>query len=86
MVRNLLSKSINHEICENRGTNDFDCEIKLNITDVPASIYDRKTAARPFDTIHDILQSLSLVQSLLSGRNASNFKAHMGLPGIDGLS
>ena len=31
---------------------------------------DKKTAARRFDTIHDILRSLSLEQSLLKGRNA----------------
>ena len=41
-----------------------------DLTDVP-SLYDRKTAARPFDTIHDNLRYLSLVQSLLKGRNAS---------------
>ena len=29
-----------------------------------------ETDARPFDTIHDILQCLSLVQSFLKGRNA----------------
>ena len=33
-------------------------------------MYDRKTAARPFDTIHDNLRSLSLVQFLLQGRNS----------------
>ena len=40
------------------------------MTAVPASIYDRKIVARHFDTIQDILQSLSLEQSLLEGRNA----------------
>ena len=33
-------------------------------------MYDRKTAAWPFDTIHDILRSFSLAQSLLKGRNS----------------
>ena len=35
-----------------------------------ASIYDRKTAARPFDTTYDILRYLSLVQSHPKDRNA----------------
>ena len=35
------------------------------LTDVPALNYDRKTDARPFDTIQEILRCLSLVQSLL---------------------
>ena len=39
------------------------------MTDVQAPKYDRKTAARSFDTIHDILRALSLAQSLLKGRN-----------------
>ena len=38
------------------------CESKCDLTDVSPSIYDRKTAARPFDIIHDIIRSLSLVQ------------------------
>ena len=37
-------------------------------------MYYRKTAARPFDTIHDILRSLSLVQSLLKGRNSPKLR------------
>ena len=36
------------------------CDLK----DALASMYYRKTAARHFDTIHDILRSLSLAQSL----------------------
>ena len=39
-----------------------------------ASMYDIKTAAQPFDTIHDILRSLSLLQSLLKGRNSPNWR------------
>ena len=35
-----------------------------------ASIYDKKMDARTFKTIHNILRCLSLVQSLLEGRNA----------------
>ena len=38
-----------------------DCDSK----DVPASNYDRKIAARPFDTIHDILQRLIHAESAL---------------------
>ena len=48
----------------------LNCESSSDSTDISASIYERKTAARPFDTIYDILRSLSLVQSLLKGRNA----------------
>ena len=40
-----------------------------DLADVPASMYERKMDARPFDTIHDIIQCLSLVQSLLEDRN-----------------
>ena len=48
----------------------LNCESTSDLTDVPASRYDRKTAARPFDSIHDILRSISLAQSFLKGRNA----------------
>ena len=41
-----------------------------DFTDVPASIYDRKIDVRPFATTHNILRYLSLVLSLLKGRNA----------------
>ena len=44
----------------------FNYESTCDLTDVPASIYERKTAARPFDTIHALLRSLSLSQSLLN--------------------
>ena len=44
------------------------------LTDVSASNYNRKTDARPFDTIHDILRCLSLVQSLIKCRNASIYR------------
>ena len=47
-----------------------------NLTDFPASIYVKKAAARSFDTIRDILRSLSLAQSLFKGRNAQIW--HMG--------
>ena len=50
----------NREICVIYVTNCF--ESMCAFTDVPASIYDRKT---------NILRSLSLVQSLLKGRNAT---------------
>ena len=53
-------------------------------------MYDRKNAARPFDTIHDILRSLSLVNSLLKGRNAPIWRkrvpTHMRLSVTDGLN
>ena len=39
--------------------------------DVPAPIYDRKTATRRFDTIHGILRSLNQAESFLKGRNAT---------------
>ena len=48
----------------------FKCESTCDLTDFQASIYDRKIDARPFDTIHDILRCLSLVQFLLEDRNA----------------
>ena len=50
----------------------FNYEGTCDSTDVLASLYDRKTAARAFDTIHDILRSLSLVESPSKGRNAAN--------------
>ena len=40
-----------------------------NLTDIQVSMYDRKIMARPFDTIHDIIRSHSLVQSLSKDRN-----------------
>ena len=59
------------------------------MTDVSPLMYDRKTAARFFNTIHDILRSLSLEQSLLEGRNASIWRMRvpmdMRLSGTDGL-
>ena len=39
-------------------------------------MYDRKTAARPFDTIHDILRSLSLVQSIGFDSLMISYKLH----------
>ena len=52
------------------GIDFLNCENDCDLKDVPSSIYDRKRAARRFDTIHDILISLSLAQSILQGRNA----------------
>ena len=43
----------------------LNCESTCDLTDVPAPINDRKMDARHFDTIQDILRSLSLAQSLL---------------------
>ena len=48
----------------------LNCVSTFDLTDVLGSIYDRKTAARPFDTIYDILRSLSVAQSLLKGQNS----------------
>ena len=46
--------------------------------------------ARPFDTIHDILECLSLIQSLLEGQNASIWRkrepTHMSRSRTDRLS
>ena len=42
-------------------------ESTSDFTYVPAPMYDRKTTARTFDTIHDIIRSLSLAQSFLKG-------------------
>ena len=47
----------------------LDCET-CDLTDIPASVYVRKAAARRLSTIHDILRSLSLVQSFLKRYNA----------------
>ena len=47
----------------------LNCENSSDLADVPASIYDKKTAARRFDIIHDVLRCLSLAKSLLKSRN-----------------
>ena len=56
-------------------------ESSCDLTNASASLYDRKTAARPFDTIHDIKLSISFAQSLLKGRNAPT-----GTSGTKGLT
>ena len=48
----------------------LNCESTSDWTDVIAWIYDRKTAVRHFETIHDVLRYLSLVKTLLKGQNA----------------
>ena len=50
-------------------------------TDLPVAIYDRKIAARRFDSIHDILRFLSLAQSLLKGLSAPIW--HIGNRGVN---
>ena len=56
------------------------CESTYIVIEVPASNYDIKTAARPFDTIHDNLWCLSLLQSLLEGaRNQIWFSWNAGV-------
>ena len=42
----------------------------MSLKDVQALIYHRQTPAQPFHSIHAILRSLSLAQSLLKDRNA----------------
>ena len=59
----------------------LNCETLYDSTDAPTLIYDRKTAARPFDTIHDILRSLSLVKALIKDQNAP-----IGASGTEGLN
>ena len=67
----------------------LNCESTCDLTDVQASLYDRKIDVRSFDTTHDILRWLSLVQSLLIGRNApilgKRELMHMKLSGTDWL-
>ena len=61
----------NREICELREIRAFEflnCETTCDLTDVTASIYDRKIDARRFDTTHAILRCF--VQSLFKDRNA----------------
>ena len=67
--RNPVSKSKNSKICDILANAFFNCERTCDLTDVTASSYDRKTDARPFDTIHNILQCVNLVQSILRDRN-----------------
>ena len=45
----------------------LNCESTCDSAAILASTYQRKTATRPFDTVHYILPSLSLVQCLLKG-------------------
>ena len=67
----------------------FYCESTCDLKDLPASIYDRKMDARPFDTIHDFLRCRSLVRSLLKGRYAPIWRkrepTYMRLLGTDWL-
>ena len=68
----------------------LNCENTCDLTYVTASIYDRKTAARHFETFHDILRSLSLVKSYLKGLNVPIWRKrapkYMRLSGTDGLN
>ena len=52
----------NHDICDIHHLNFSNCKSACNLTD---SVYYRKTAARRFHSILDILRSLGLTQSLL---------------------
>ena len=42
------------------------CDLKI----VPDSNHDRKTTSRRFETIHDLVRSLRLAQSIVKGQNA----------------
>ena len=83
-----FSLKVNYEIFNIKET-DFNFESTYDLTDVPASIYGRKTAARRFDTTYTILRSFRLAQFLLKGRNASIWRqrelTHMRLSGIESL-
>ena len=46
------------------------CQRTCDFKHVLGSIYDTEKAARHFDTIHVILRSLGLAQSLVEGKNA----------------
>ena len=83
--RNPLSKPTNREICKFRAFDFLNCESTFDLTDVPALIYDRLKGARPFDTIHEILRCLSLVQTPPRGRNAPIWDCHVRLSGTDRL-
>ena len=50
-----LSKSKNREIGDIHRSDFLNCESMCDLIKVTPSIYDRKTAARHFDIIHDIL-------------------------------
>ena len=80
----------NHEICGIRTFDFLRSESKCDFTDVSAQIYDRKMDARPFDAIHDIVRCLSIVKSLLKGRNAPIWRkwepTHMRLSGTERLT
>ena len=83
----MFSRSKNREIKEKHGTKFF--EFWEYVLFDRCSLYHRNYAARPFDTIHDILRSLSLVQYLPKGRNAPIWRqrmpTHMILSGTDRL-
>ena len=64
----------------------FNCERTCDLTDVQAWIYDRKMVARRFDTIHVILRTLRLAQSLLNVQIwYKRESTHMTLSGTDRL-
>ena len=68
----------------------FNCEGTYDLTVVPAPIYYSKPMDRPFDTIRNVLKSLSHVQSLLKDRNAPICRqrepTHLRLSGTEGLT
>ena len=82
-------ESKNQAICDIIGLDFLICENQYDSKDFPAPINDRKTAARPFDTINEILRSLGLAQSLLKSRNAQIWRKreplYLTLLGTHGL-
>ena len=70
LARNPLLKSKNLEICEIKAFDFTNCASTCDLTYVPVSINNKKSATELFDTIHDIRRCLSLVQSLPNSGNA----------------
>ena len=66
----------NREICDINGTVFFELWEYVWSSDLSASIYDRKVAARRFDTIHDILRSFSHAISSSRPKCASGTNAY----------
>ena len=68
-IRDQIPKSTlkKSQICDIRAFDFFNWQKSFDLTDVSSWIYDRTTVAQSFDTIHDILRSLSLAQALLKG-------------------
>ena len=55
-----LSKPKNPEICKILAFDFFNCESTCDLTNVPASIFDRKIDARPFKRLSTMSQSCAI--------------------------